>query len=63
MNVADVMTRGVELLEPDETVQQAAVQMAEYDVGAVLVGAGGKLQGVVLNKRKHYIPSWIYRRL
>ena len=25
--------------------------------------AGGKLQGVVLNKRKHYIPSWIYRRL
>ena len=25
--------------------------------------AGGKLQGVVLNRRKHYIPSWIYRRL
>jgi Mrp family chromosome partitioning ATPase len=25
--------------------------------------AGGKLQGLVLNKRKHYIPSWIYRRL
>jgi Mrp family chromosome partitioning ATPase len=25
--------------------------------------AGGKLQGVVLNKRKHYIPSWLYRRL
>jgi Mrp family chromosome partitioning ATPase len=28
-----------------------------------LEAAGGKLQGVVLNKRKHYIPSWIYRRL
>jgi Mrp family chromosome partitioning ATPase len=25
--------------------------------------AGGKLQGLVLNKRKHYIPSWIYRRI
>lgn len=25
--------------------------------------AGGKLQGIVLNRRKHYIPSWIYRRL
>jgi Mrp family chromosome partitioning ATPase len=25
--------------------------------------AGGKLQGVVLNRRKHYIPSWIYRHL
>jgi len=25
--------------------------------------AGGKLQGVVLNKRRHYIPSWIYRHL
>jgi Mrp family chromosome partitioning ATPase len=28
-----------------------------------LEAAGGKLQGVVLNKRRHYIPSWIYRRL
>jgi Mrp family chromosome partitioning ATPase len=25
--------------------------------------AGGKLQGVVQNRRKHYIPSWIYRHL
>ena len=25
--------------------------------------AGGKLQGVVLNRRKHYIPAWIYRHL
>jgi len=25
--------------------------------------AGGKLQGVLLNRRKHYIPSWIYRHL
>jgi len=25
--------------------------------------AGGKVLGVVLNRRKHYIPEWIYRRL
>ncbi len=25
--------------------------------------AGGKLLGVVLNKKKYYIPDWIYRRL
>jgi Mrp family chromosome partitioning ATPase len=25
--------------------------------------AGGKLQGVVLNKRQNYIPSWLYRHI
>jgi hypothetical protein len=24
---------------------------------------GGKVLGVVLNKRRHYIPHWIYKRL
>ena len=28
-----------------------------------LEDAGGKLLGVVLNKRKYYIPKWIYSRL
>ena len=28
-----------------------------------LEDAGGKLLGVILNKRKYYIPEWIYRRL
>jgi capsular exopolysaccharide synthesis family protein len=27
-----------------------------------LEDAGGKLLGVILNKRKYYIPEWIYRR-
>lgn len=26
-------------------------------------GAGGKLLGVVLNKRRHYIPDWLYKRI
>ena len=25
--------------------------------------AGGKVLGMVLNRRKHYIPKWVYRRL
>jgi len=25
--------------------------------------AGGKFLGAVLNRRKYYIPNWIYRRL
>lgn len=28
-----------------------------------LEDAGGKLLGVVLNRKKHYIPKWIYRRI
>ena len=25
--------------------------------------AGGKVLGLVLNRRKHYLPEWIYKRL
>ncbi len=25
--------------------------------------SGGKILGVVFNKRKYYIPSWLYRRI
>ena len=28
-----------------------------------LEDAGGKLLGLVLNRRRYYIPDWIYRRL
>lgn len=28
-----------------------------------ILRSGGKVLGVVLNKRRHYIPSWAYRRL
>ncbi len=39
MKVADVMTRGIDFVDPSATVQAAATQMAELDVGAVLVGS------------------------
>jgi protein-tyrosine kinase len=25
--------------------------------------SGGKILGLVLNKRRYYIPEWIYKRL
>lgn len=28
-----------------------------------LADAGAKVLGVMLNRRKHYIPEWIYKRL
>lgn len=49
MKVADVMTSGVGLLSPDATVQQAATQMAELDVGALLVG-NDSLEGVLTDR-------------
>lgn len=49
MRIADVMTRGVEFVSPDATVQQAATQMAELDVGALLVG-NDRLEGVLTDR-------------
>ncbi len=48
--VADVMTRHVEVLRPDDTVQDAARMMAEHDLGAVPVGEGDRLVGMVTDR-------------
>ncbi len=50
MRVADVMSREVELVSPDATVQEAATVMAEYDVGAVLIGEQGRLDGILTDR-------------
>lgn len=50
MRVADVMSREVELVSPEATVQEAATAMAEYDVGAVLVGAGRSPEGILTDR-------------
>jgi len=50
MRVADVMSREVELVSPDATVQEAATVMAEYDVGAVLIGEAGRLDGILTDR-------------
>ena len=50
MRVADVMSREVELVSPEATVQEAATVMAEYDVGAVLIGAGDSIEGILTDR-------------
>jgi protein-tyrosine kinase len=46
------------VLESDKTRQQVAIRAKEE-----MEKAGANVLGVILNKRKHYIPEWIYQRL
>lgn len=48
--VADVMTRGVRTLGPDDSVVQAAQAMDELNVGVIPVVDGGKLVGMVTDR-------------
>jgi CBS domain-containing protein len=50
MKVRDVMTRGVQLVDPDETVQAAAQLMADVDAGAVPVGREHRPSGVLTDR-------------
>ena len=50
MRVGDVMTPGVEIVPADTTVRDAALVMAEHDIGAVLVGPEGKPAGILTDR-------------
>ena len=50
MKVGEVMTRGVELASPDDTIQQAASRMAELDAGVLPVGEGDRLVGMLTDR-------------
>jgi CBS domain-containing protein len=50
LRVSDLMTRGVEFVAADATVQEAAVRMAEQDIGAVLVGSVERVEGVLTDR-------------
>ncbi|WP_342642596.1 CBS domain-containing protein [Rhodoligotrophos ferricapiens] len=50
MIVADVMSRGIDPVQPNATVQEAAIRMAEEDIGAVLVGSEDALQGILTDR-------------
>jgi CBS domain-containing protein len=47
MNVADVMTRGVISLAPDDSMRKAAQLMLRYDMSGIPVVDRGKLVGIV----------------
>jgi CBS domain-containing protein len=50
MKVAEAMTRAVDLLPAETTVQAAAKRMAEQDVGAVLIGSAGDVEGILTDR-------------
>ena len=48
--VNEVMTRGVEVLHPSMTIDQAAERMKALDVGALPVCDGNRLQGMLTDR-------------
>jgi CBS domain-containing protein len=48
--IAEVMTRDVRVVNPEETVQQAARIMGESDAGAIPVGENDRLVGMVTDR-------------
>ena len=50
MKVGDIMTRSVEIVSPDATIQEAATVMAEQDIGSVLVGTEGAAEGILTDR-------------
>lgn len=50
MKAADVMSRRVRLISPDDTLQHAAAAMAEIDAGALPVAEGDRLVGMLTDR-------------
>jgi len=50
MKVADVMTKNVRLISPDQTLREAAHLMSEEDIGAVPVADHDRLVGIVTDR-------------
>ena len=50
MKVKDVMTRNVECVAPDDTVQAAARKMRDLDVGPMPICDGDRLAGMVTDR-------------
>ena len=50
MQVSEVMTRDVRLIEPGQSIQQAAQLMAEMDAGIMPVREGDRLVGMITDR-------------
>ena len=50
MKVRDIMTRDVRLLNPNQTIREAASLMAEVDAGALPVGENDRLVGMITDR-------------
>ena len=50
MKVREVMTRGVCIANPDQSIREAACLMAEIDAGALPVGENDRLVGMITDR-------------
>jgi CBS domain-containing protein len=50
MKIKEVMTRAVEVVRPDNTVQEAAAKMKSRDVGPIPVVDGDRVVGIVTDR-------------
>ena len=50
MQVSEVMTRTVEMVGPNDSIQQAAKAMARIDVGVLPVAEGDRLVGMITDR-------------
>ncbi|MFL5129044.1 MAG: CBS domain-containing protein, partial [Microvirga sp.] len=50
MKVSEVMTRDVQLIEPTQSIREAARLMAEMDAGIVPVREGDRLVGMITDR-------------
>jgi CBS domain-containing protein len=50
MKICDIMTSGVEIASPDDTVQTAAQKMRESDIGFLPVGENDRLVGMITDR-------------
>jgi CBS domain-containing protein len=50
MQIREIMSRDVKLASPDDTLQEAAMMMAELDTGALPVGENDRLVGMITDR-------------
>ena len=50
MKVKDIMTRTVEMVGPQDTLQTAAMMMKTHDIGVLPVNDGGRVVGIVTDR-------------
>ena len=48
--IADVMTRDVRVVRPDQSIKEAAVMMADCDIGSLPVGENDRLVGMITDR-------------
>ena len=48
--ISSVMTRDVEVIRPNESIQRAAQMMKEFDIGALPVCDGKRLLGMITDR-------------